>query len=475
MYIATTEGPSRVLGVVEEDPGVMSVVCLDFKADALPVSAGYQRFVRQPTGVIEKYWGHGAFRMDVSHPIDAGSSWQLGALAAHALLADGRLAAKDEKPDRAVWLTGEVNNHLQVGPVEHVDEKVAASQSLFEELKAQGVPVTLFVPRANLKHAKGAPDGCEVVPADKAGEVLTALGLGDPLKPKTVPAVMDAPKRGGGMKWAAVVVLLLAGGLGAAVVQDRLSENAVTPVPVEPESTEPVEKPQEKPPETKPEQAVETEPETKPEQPPAKEPEEKEPEAEEKEPEAKEPEPAKLDVAAFAVTASETRISRFQDCAQANLDGVAPVSVALGEGGRFALSKPSGLCRVEYALANSGAVPANAWLRVSTLAKGGSRPLADPVESVGEAAPDGSLVLKVDMTRWRLASVVNRILVIAGTSPLDAAKARIAKDGDGADVVQALRDEGYVVRTLTHPVGRPGRDDAPPGGRKANGGEPRFR
>ena len=94
IVIATTEGPAEVERLSEEDPDVRSVVCLQGKALALPISPDYDAFVRRPVGVIEARFGHACYRLDVSAPISGGLSWQLGVFAAHALKAAGRLAEK---------------------------------------------------------------------------------------------------------------------------------------------------------------------------------------------------------------------------------------------------------------------------------------------------------------------------------------------------------------------------------------------
>ena len=150
VVIATTEGPAEVERLSEEDPTVQSVVCLQGKAIALPVSADYDAFVRRPTGVIEAAYGHPAYRLDLAAPVTGGLSWQLGALTAHALHAEVRLAGRGETPGRVLWLTGEVDRDLKVLPVEHLTEKLRASAALFRRLASDGVPVTLCLPQANL-------------------------------------------------------------------------------------------------------------------------------------------------------------------------------------------------------------------------------------------------------------------------------------------------------------------------------------
>src|SRR5205823_4539634 len=69
---------------------------------------GYNAFVARPTGVIERLFGHPCYRLDFSGRIDAGSSWQLGVLLAHALYAAGRLAQERDQATAVIWATGTV-------------------------------------------------------------------------------------------------------------------------------------------------------------------------------------------------------------------------------------------------------------------------------------------------------------------------------------------------------------------------------
>ena len=188
VYIATTEGPAEVQRITEEDPNLKSVICLDGKALALPISPDYEAFVRSPTGILEKAYGHSAYRMDVSTAISEGMSWQLGTLVAHALFAADRLALKNEEASQVVWLTGEVDRDLQVLPVEYVREKVRRSGPLLAELKAAEVRVTLGMPRRNFEELDAGwlerlgigAEACRIVPLDSADQIFDLLGLPAP-------------------------------------------------------------------------------------------------------------------------------------------------------------------------------------------------------------------------------------------------------------------------------------------------------
>ena len=179
IYIATTKGPVEIQRLAKEDPEVRSVVCLNGTCEALPISPGYDAFVRKPTGIIERLFGHPVYRMDVSHRIGEGRSWQLGALAAHALKAEGKLASKDEQTDHILWITGEVDHELKVHPVEHVPDKLQQSAVLFEQAISQQQPLTLIVPAANRKNVKDEqlPKDVEILAIENSAELFQMLRL----------------------------------------------------------------------------------------------------------------------------------------------------------------------------------------------------------------------------------------------------------------------------------------------------------
>ncbi len=173
VLVATTEGPSEVQQITAEDPDVRSVVCLDGTSEALPISADYDSFVRKPTGVIERLYGHPSYRTDVSHPISGGRSWQLGLLAAHDLFASGRLATKGVPADVVLWVTGEVRHNLDVVGVDHAREKLRESAGQLRAATAAGAAVTLLIPEANRADVEGEIEG---------------LGLGEGVRIETLSA-----------------------------------------------------------------------------------------------------------------------------------------------------------------------------------------------------------------------------------------------------------------------------------------------
>ncbi|MGB1961764.1 MAG: hypothetical protein ACPHUB_04805, partial [Candidatus Puniceispirillaceae bacterium] len=101
------------------------MLCIEGSFEALPVSTGYDQFVRRPTGVVEKLLGEGSYRTDLDKPITQGDSWQLGLLLAHVLHAADRLTSTRIGPSAsgALWASGEVTPALDIRPVDHMRQK----------------------------------------------------------------------------------------------------------------------------------------------------------------------------------------------------------------------------------------------------------------------------------------------------------------------------------------------------------------
>ena len=311
VYIATTEGPAEVQRITAEDPGVHSVVCLDGKAMAMPISAAYNNFVSQPTGVIEAAWGHGAFRMDLSREIAGGLSWQLGAFAAHALLAADRLAGREEASAQAVWITGEVDRDLRVGRVEGLQDKLRQSGRLFTELEAAGIPLTILMPRANhaeldaewLAEESLGGEGRRILGVDTASDVLAVLRLPRPALAQSGRSVALPPPP----RWKRLATSGVAAGLALAVGAGAAWTHLNRDMPAIP--------------------------------------------------------PAIAEAApAITLTAIETRSPAGQSCAAVHFKGAAAqVSESALAGGRWEPSRAEGLCDLRYRIVNTGDRNLSVW------------------------------------------------------------------------------------------------------------------
>jgi hypothetical protein len=188
VFIATTEGPAEIQRITKEDPLVRSVVCLDGKAIRLPIGGSYDDFVRDPTGVIERAFGHGSFRLDLGRAITDGYSWQLAVFAAHALLAAGKLAGANSSPEAVLWATGEVDRDLTVRRVEHLPQKLRQSQELFDRLCSEETPLIIAIPSENMSELDPAwiearnlvGDNLRFLPVASVRELCDAIGISLP-------------------------------------------------------------------------------------------------------------------------------------------------------------------------------------------------------------------------------------------------------------------------------------------------------
>jgi hypothetical protein len=224
VLIPTTNGSVEILLLREEDPAIgRSVVCIGGTTETLDIAAGYNAFVVRPTGVIESLFGHSCFRLDVSGRIDAGSSWQLGVLVAHALNAAGRLAEETDAAAGVVWATGSVRPvDLTVGAVGHIPEKMTSSLERLKQEIAAERRVLVAMPDANAaqlafeQKADLAAHGIELLALSHVRSLFDALSLPRPAEQKRIAAhpsanrgaqVAKRPRRR--YVWAAVTVVLL--------------------------------------------------------------------------------------------------------------------------------------------------------------------------------------------------------------------------------------------------------------------------
>jgi hypothetical protein len=185
VYVATTGGPVLIERITPER-APQSMMCLRRTSTILPVSGDYDDFVRPGSGVIEREFGpfeDHSFRLDVTAPIGAGKSWQLGVFFAHAISAstDYELSTEAGDADEILMLTGQVDHDLNVGSVGHIPEKLVGLMEMLAELG--GRPVTWIVPAGEnhdaVKHTD-AITGVTVIPVNTAWDACRAIGIDAP-------------------------------------------------------------------------------------------------------------------------------------------------------------------------------------------------------------------------------------------------------------------------------------------------------
>jgi hypothetical protein len=244
VLIATTNGPVEVLLLTEEEAAVgRSVACIGGTTETADIAAAYHAFVVRPTGVVESQFGHPCYRIDLSGRIDAGSSWQLGVFAAHALHAAGRLAEEKDAAAGVLWATGSVRPvDLSVGAVSHVLEKLTSSLVRLKQEAAAGRRVLMAIPEPNASELPAA------IAADLAASRIEVLALTqvEALWDKLELKLRQAPRRnaanplalrGGPVRprtvrgWTAVAAALLCIASGAAYLLGRAPTTVVNPGP----------------------------------------------------------------------------------------------------------------------------------------------------------------------------------------------------------------------------------------------------
>jgi formylglycine-generating enzyme required for sulfatase activity len=224
VLIATTTGPVELLLLTEEDPVIgRSVACIGGTTETADIDPGYHAFVDRPTGVVQRLFGRACYRIDVSGRIDAGSSWQLGILAGHALFAAERLAQEGEPADGILWATGSVRPvDLTVGAVAHVPEKFARSLERLKQEAAAGRRVIAVIPAANAAElgpelkAQLEAHGIESLEVDAVQPLWDRLALSPSAtaRPTTEPpaagVARTASRFPGRRAWAAAAAILVA-------------------------------------------------------------------------------------------------------------------------------------------------------------------------------------------------------------------------------------------------------------------------
>jgi formylglycine-generating enzyme required for sulfatase activity len=150
IVIPTLQGLSHVQDIIKEDPDVRSVICLNGTAQSLPISQAYYDFVKKGQGLIAKDFGHEAWRIDLSDPVEMGNSWQLAIYLTHYFYSKNLLGSGQPKPgDVVIWASGAVKVNRDVAPVEGIERKLAQSLKALQQFQAQHIPVMVVMCEAN--------------------------------------------------------------------------------------------------------------------------------------------------------------------------------------------------------------------------------------------------------------------------------------------------------------------------------------
>ncbi len=177
IMIPTLQGVSAVQKITKEDSDIPSVICLNSTSQSLPISNAYYDFVKKGQGVIAKDFGHDAWRIDLSEPVEMGNSWQLGIYLAHYFQQKGQLGNGEPKlGDVVIWATGEVKVNHQVDPVEGVERKLFCSSNCIADWQTKGITTIAVMCSANLALVE-LPSNVLGAKVDNVKELTTLTNL----------------------------------------------------------------------------------------------------------------------------------------------------------------------------------------------------------------------------------------------------------------------------------------------------------
>jgi tetratricopeptide (TPR) repeat protein len=151
VLIATTAGPVEIESINDETAELGgSVACIAGGTSTAAFDRDYRAFVAARTGIIARFFGHDSFRLDVSHQIDTGLSWQLPVFIAHALHSIDSLAHKGQDAGTVLVATGTIRVLDQsIVAVGFANEKVRLALDTLRKNKIDKQNSIIIWPEAN--------------------------------------------------------------------------------------------------------------------------------------------------------------------------------------------------------------------------------------------------------------------------------------------------------------------------------------
>ena len=155
IVIPTTEHLVGITDITVENPMVSSVICVNNKLEALPISSQYNEFIKSPTGIIEKITGNSSYRIDLTNKIDQGNSWQLALAMAHILHDNKKLNFSEEKnlisneSSSIIWATGLINSNLSINSIDFLEKKFLVSTDFFKVCIEKNIKIHIVLSEDN--------------------------------------------------------------------------------------------------------------------------------------------------------------------------------------------------------------------------------------------------------------------------------------------------------------------------------------
>ncbi len=193
VVIATTTGPVRVTDCfLDPDMTIASEMRV---RDGLPTrvnrSEHYNQFVKDVYAALRRHLDrpHADINMElqVDADIEAGQSWQLGALVCQVLCLDEKTITEPANSQRIYWCTGRFGHSSgTINAVDFVRQKLENSLGLFEACEQ---PTEILIPKSNGADAEGLvlPAHVSVREVETIQDVVRVLGTHNATVEKTNP------------------------------------------------------------------------------------------------------------------------------------------------------------------------------------------------------------------------------------------------------------------------------------------------
>lgn len=155
VYIATHQGPVRIMRITEAPELKLSVALISLLSKKASISDEYHDFVCLDTGVIAHHTLVDRYEVQLEKNIESSRGWQLGIYIGHQLFHQQNLAiddtdGKDGDCTSLILATGEVDRNSNVRPVKQIGDKLRSAEHLIQHAQNSHLPVMFYFPQQDL-------------------------------------------------------------------------------------------------------------------------------------------------------------------------------------------------------------------------------------------------------------------------------------------------------------------------------------
>ncbi len=161
VYIATNQGPVRIMRITEAPDLKLSVALVSTLSKKASISDEYHDFVCLDTGVIAHHTLVDRYEVQLDNNIEPKRGWQLGIYIGHQLFHQQALAVdktdaidkadgQDDECNSLILATGEIDRNNNVRPVRDIGDKLRSAEPLIQHAHDNRLSVTFYYPQQSL-------------------------------------------------------------------------------------------------------------------------------------------------------------------------------------------------------------------------------------------------------------------------------------------------------------------------------------